>query len=425
MRARVLAVVLLVALLGAPACGGGGAGDDGYRLDVHGRARVTTKSGERTVEDDKVSVQIGETVRMLSGTAELGLPGDRSILLRARDDNTSIVHVASTPEVLDGDVVAIANGDALRFTVGDVDVRITNGAARVQRGLGVTVAMYRGSSEVRSAGRRLQGDLPALRQVSVAATGLLPRRPVPLVYDEKHPDPWDLRFLGDAIELGGFLDSESKGFTSQLGPRATVDASLLQDVLPPLADEGWITSKLAPGGKSAGETLVGAAIVVESGGALDERWDDVFAFRDAGARWGLVALDQRVQRDALKDRLRDALGRSPLLFAAGPRRPGSNGATPSTTSPSTPPSTNGGGGGTTTTPPPTTSPVPTVPPTTVPPPTIPEITIPPLLPGDNSQPSDPSDPGSASPSEPGSVVEDLVDLVDGLTSPPTTAPPLP
>jgi len=261
--------------------------------------------------------------------------------------------------------------------------------------------------------------LPALRQVSIAATGLLPRRPVPLLYDARKPDPWDEQFLGDAIELGGFLDTESRGFTSQLGPRASVDAPLLQRVLPPLARESAVAAAIDAVKPSAGEALVGAAIVVESGGPFAQRWSDVFSFRDAGAQWGLVALDQKVKRDALKSRLRDALGRSPLLFATGPRRPTTGGTTSTTSPAASTPTTRPGGGATTTTPPPTTPvPTPTLPPVTVPPPTIPQIRSDPAILGDQS----PSDPGPASPTQPPSVVQDLVDLVGNLTSPTTTIP---
>ena len=395
MRLRSLAVVVLLALLGAPACSRGGGGDDGFRLQLDGTATITSTSteGDRTVEAGKHSLAAGDTVRMLDGDAVLGLPGDRSLWLRAGagDGAASIVKVADKPDIVDGDAVVMAGSDGMHFTAGDVDVRLAEGAARVQRGLGVTVVVYRGSVEVRSAGRALAGGLPALRQVSVAATGLLPRQPVPLLYDAVQLDAWDQRFLGDAIDLGKFLDKEAKGFTTQIGPRASVDAALLQRVLPPLADERSVPSLLAGTVRSAGEALVGAAIVVESGrGSFDERWDDVFSFREAGARWGLVALDQQVKRDALTGRLRDAVGRSPLLFAAGPSLPTggspSGAATPTTAQP---PSAGGG---------PTTAAATAQPPSGGggPTTTIPPITIPPLLIGSGTPPEQsPSDPGDA------------------------------
>lgn len=421
MRLRTLLAVLVLALLAAPACGSNDRGDDGFRLELDGKARVTSTKGARTVTAGKHSLASGDIVRMLDGDAVLGLPGDRSLWLRADGSDSSIVKVATTPDVIDGDAVVLAGSDDVHFTAGAVDVRLAPGAARVHRGLGVTVAVYRGSADVGSAGRALSGGLAALRQVSIPATGMLPRRPVPLIYDAATPDPWDLRFLGDAIDLGRFLDTEARGFTSQIGPRASVDAAVLQRILPPLATETSVPVKLASTHVSAGEALVGSAIVVESGrGSFDDRWDDVFSFREAGARWGLVALDQQVKRDALKGRLRDALGRSPVLFAAGPSRP-SSGRT--TTQTQVPPS--GGSGGrtsTTTTPPtapPTTAPGPTVPPTTVPPTTTPPttappITLPPIIGGSQS------DPNGAPTTEPAGLVDHIVDLLVALISTSTT-----
>lgn len=403
MRLRAIATVVLVALVGAPACSGDDE-RDAYRLELDGRARVTAPGENRTLDEGEHTVRVGDTVRMLDGDAVLKLPGERELWLRATDGDASIVEIAATPNVVDGDVVALGE-DGLHVTAGDVDVRVARGAARVQRGLGVTVGMYRGSAAVRSAGRSLDGGLPALRQVSVAATGLLPRKAVPLVYDDKDPDPWDQRFLGDAIELGGFLDTQSRGFTSQLGPVASVDAALLERVLPPLADQAWLGAKLGAAERSAGEALVGAAIVVETGGPLEGRWDDVFSFRGAGARWGLVALDQQVKRDALKGRLIDAVGRSPLLFAAGPVRAGAGGRPTSTTQA---PPVDEGTTSTTEPGPSTTEP----PPTTVPPTTVPPLTLPPLT------PDPPSDPGGASPGEPDGVVDVLIDLLGA-------APPAP
>lgn len=400
MRLRTVLAVVVLAVIALPSCGSGGGGDDGFRLELDGRATVTSAKGVRTVKTGKHSLATGDTVRMVAGDAVLGLPGDRTMWLRAGGRDSSVVEVANTPDIVDGDAVVIGGSESVHFTAGAVDVRLAPGAARVHRGLGVTVAVYRGSATVRSAGRALTGGLPALRQVSVAATGLLPRQPVPLLYDAAKPDQWDLRFLGDAIDLGRFLDTEARGFTSQIGPRASVDAALLRRVLPSLADESSVPNKLANTMYSAGEALVGSAIVVESGrGSFDERWDDVFTFRQAGARWGLVALDQQVRRDALRGRLRDALGRSPLLFAAGPRRPTGGSTATSTTQPQP---IGGGGTTTTTTSPPTTDPDPTVPPSTVPPVTTPPLTVPPVV-------------GTTDP-PPGQPPDDLVDLVRGVTT---------
>jgi len=81
---RILAALVLVALIGAPACGGGGGGDDGYRVEVTGSASVTNAKGaQHTLGDGRHSVAVGDTVRMVRGSAVLDLPGDRAVWLRS------------------------------------------------------------------------------------------------------------------------------------------------------------------------------------------------------------------------------------------------------------------------------------------------------------------------------------------------------
>ena len=395
-----LAAAIVVALV-APACSRDGNDDNAYVLDLDGRAEVVRDGDTRTLDGGEHRLATGDTVRMEDGDAVLELPGDRSMRLRAAraDRDATEVTLGAVPAIVDGDAVVIAGDDA-RFRAGDVEVTLRAGAARVQRALSVTVALYAGEADVRSAGRPFPGGLTALRQVSVPATGLLPRTPSPLLYDDADPDPWDREFLGEAIDLGEALDARARGFTGQLGPRTTVTAPLLRRVLPRLADEDDFGDELlAEAERSPGEALVGAAIVVESGGGpFLTRWDDVFEFRADGARWGLVALDQRVKRDALLGAITDAVGRSPLLFAASPTGTagsGSGGRRPSTTAPS-------GTDGTSTTS--TTQPDDgggEPPPTTVPPLTLPPITVPPL-------PEEEPDPDEA---EPDPDPEDPVDVV--------------
>lgn len=380
---RLLAMAVVVALV-APACSRGGSDDDDYVLRLDGRAEVVHDGDTRDLDGGEHRLATGDTVRMEDGDAVLELPGDRSMRLRAAsaDRDGTLVVLAATPDVVNGDAVVIA-GDELRFRAGDVEVTLRAGAARVRQSLSVTIALYAGEADVRSAGRPFPGGLPALRQVSVPATGRLPRTPSPLLYDDADPDPWDREFLGEAIDLGHRLDASARGFTSQLGPRTSASAPLLRQSLPRLADEGeFVEGLLAGAVRSPGEALVGAAIVVESGGSsFRTRWEDVFAFRDDGARWGLVALDQKVKRDALLGTIGEAVGRSPLLFAASPSPTGGSGPTGRGPSPTTP--SDDDGSTTTTTRPDdgssTTS-------TTAPPFTVPTVTVPPLVPEEEQDP---------------------------------------
>lgn len=376
MRARALVVVAGIVLAGAPACSRGSGGDDGFRLEVTGRAEVVAVDGDRReLDDGGHRVRDGDTVEMLAGGAELQLPGDRLVLLRADGGDATSIVVGDVPEVLTGDAVVVAD-DAVEVAVGDVEVSLDRGAVRVQRGVSVTIGVYEGAADVRAAGRAFDGGLRALRQLSVPATGVLPREAVPIVYDEDDPDPWDLRFLGGAIDLGDELDQQSRGFTGQLGPGTRGDASLLRRVLPGLDFDGLDAVASATRIRSPGESLVGAAIVLESGAVTRARWEEVFEFREAGAQWGLVAYDQAVARGALLDAIRGAFTRSPLLFAAGPSRGGTSPSTsptpPTSSPPTTQPPDDGGGDD------PEDPEDPDDPPVTIPPITIPPITVPPL-----------------------------------------------
>jgi hypothetical protein len=360
--------VLAVVLLGAPACGRNGGDSDAVRLRLDGRASVTGAGGTHTVSGGSHDVGTGDRIRMLQGTGVLELPHDGEVLLRA-GRHATVVRAAATPEIIDGDAVVESAEDGVRFSAGGVDVDLDAGGVRVQRRLSVTIAAYRGHATVRSAGRELAGGLEALRQVSIPAAGQVPRDASPLLYDDASPDPWDRQFLGDAIDLGRDLDRRSRGLTGQLGPRVRVDATLLDRVLPPLASHDVTLARVSD--SSPGEAVIGGAIAVESAATKDvsTAWDEVFDFRSAGAKWGLVALDQRVKREALNERLDDVAGRSPLLFAAGTSRTPRPSTTP-TTSP--PPSTTTGGTQPTTT---TTTTRPPTSPNTIPTPIGP-ITVP-------------------------------------------------
>jgi hypothetical protein len=299
-------------------------------------------------------------------------------------------------------------------SAGNADARVRDGAAHITRGLGVTAASYAGDLAVTSAGRDLM--VPALRQAGVPGPGLLPAAPTPLDY--RADNPWDRRYLGDAIDLGDELQGRSEGFTAQLAPGEGHTAGFYRQLLPALESEQAFTQALLPPDMAPGETLVGAAIAVQgkTGNFLD-RWRSVFGFHDQGARWGLVALDQHVTRGPLLSEVDDALGRRSVGATTAAAPPGATapsllGPSPSAVTPSSdnPAATGptpgagstgtgsggggrGGGGGSTT-------------PTTA----APGPGLPPLLP-----PPGPNPPPTTPPSNPvGGLVQGVGNVVGGL-----------
>lgn len=314
------AVVLLGGCTGTP-------GSGPLRLAVSGRAVVEGPAGEQVVVEGSRRLELGSLVEMVSGQATLEYPDGTTLELRAgvgRADDTSLL-AAPTPDLLGGDVLVVDSPDATIDADGTA-VHI-NGTGKVARRLSLLTQIYAGEAMVTSGGRSV--SVPALRQASVPAARLVPASPSPVAYDPS--DPWDRRYLGDAIAMGDELLSRARGFTAQLGPGEGSTPGFYRLLLPDLDTQPGFSGSLLDSSRPPGETLVGAAIAVVATGddlaGFGERWDSVFAFREAGAHWGLVALDHGVDRDPLVDRLDAAIARAPLSeVAIGP--PGGGGAPP-------------------------------------------------------------------------------------------------
>jgi hypothetical protein len=240
-------------------------------------------------------------------------------------------------------------------------------AAKLSRSLAVGAAVYRGSATFDSAGQ--VRTIPALRTLEVSALGRPPAAASALADDPSKPetiDPWDRQFLGEAIDLGGTLDRYSTTYSQTIGVSNGVTIGGYKAVLPSLADEAEFTpALLAENPHKPGEFFIGAAIAsLSRRGSFADRWREAFAFHDAGANWGFVALDQGIATDPLLSTIQDALNATPFAFAqAGRTTPTTAGPSPTTAAagPTSTPSTAPSGGPTTappTTPPPSTTIVP-------------------------------------------------------------------
>jgi hypothetical protein len=390
MRFRRAAVVALALAVVAPAgCSDDGPGEGEARLEVDGRAVVERDGSEEAeVVDDSTTLRRGDRVEVTDGVATMAMRGGTRLELRAGlgDAAASRVEMASRPVLEAGDLLVAASDEPAEVEAAGTVVAVTDGAAQVSRSLGMGVTAYDGAVRLDSAGQ--ERPVAALREVRVPTLGG-PRAPRPLVYDET--DPWDRRFLGAAIEVGDRLEALATGYTQNLNAGEGRTPGFFRIVLPGLEDEPEFGAELIDLERPPGETLIGAAIT-ELGrrGDFAERWASVFEFRDAGAHWGLVALDQAVSGDPLLGEIEQAIGASPLALG-GPPQPGPDTTAPPSTSPTTVPPTTG------TTTPPSTTPPSTTPPSTAPPPTTPPLPDP-LTPVLEPQ------------------VEPLTDVVDGLVS---------
>ena len=393
------ALVFAAGILGVFLVGGDGVPAAGARVTVDGRATVVRVDGDTDALTTGDIVRAGEEVRAEEGTFALELAGGGTVEGRAgfeRAADTRVV-VGERPELVAGEALLLGEDGVALDAAGTV-VALTDedAAARVDRGLSLRAGSYRGAVAIDSAGQ--ERSVEALRQLGIASVGRPPGSAEPFLVDET--DPWDRRFLGAAIDLGGRLDGYSRSFSDNAGPGAATSSDLFEEALPALADEpGFAAALRSEARRPPGETLVGAALVtLGTDGDFDDRWADVFGFRDDGAGWGLVAADQHLDDATVLATVEQALvraqptpeiavGTTATTAGGGPgTTTGTGGTTPATTPPTTTDDSDDDGGGPspttpTTTPLPTTLPPLTTPPTTTvttPPISTPEVTTPPV-----------------------------------------------
>lgn len=351
MNGRAALAVAIVALLVAGAVAVGLHGDEDApgpeqaRLEVDGAASVTAADGTtRAVVDATEVIDFGDRVVMEAGTATLELAGGATYELRHRDGVGTAVDVDATPRVTAGDLLVV-DGFPAQVVV-DTATLSAQGALRVDADETVASA-YVGRARVTGVGD--VAELRGLRRLVLAAGAT----PEPIAYDGS--DPWDRRFLGEAIAFGERLEALARGYTSDLAPGAGRSVGFFQSVIPALAEEREFGPDLLDPSRSPGETLVGAAIAVQGRrGTFRERWTEVFGFRAAGAAWGLVARDQGVSSAPVLDTIELAIGASDGAASSDP--PTTDGARPGRTTTTTTtggaPPTSGTSTTTTTAPPP-------------------------------------------------------------------------
>lgn len=349
-RAPAVSLALLVLALASMGLGGC-RGDDGpkegqARLEVDGTATVTRANGEVEEIISAATLKLNDAVEITSGTGTVTFAGGTRFTVRAGlgTAGNSTLRVDAIPELVAGEALAV-DGAPARIAIKGAVVSVL-GTARLDAGSDV-VAVYSGRAT--STGRGGASEARALRQLLLGSATVQP-----FAYDGT--DPWDLSRLGEAIDFGGRLEAFARGFTADVRQRRPLP-SFYPSVLPALGQEEEFTLDLIDANRDPGETLIGASIVVQGrDGTFRERWGEVFGFRDQGALWGLVALDQGVSSEPLLQQIRLAIDErsAPSSTTRDPSTPTTTSQPTSTTTP----------GATTTT---TVSVPPTSPPPTEPP----------------------------------------------------------
>jgi hypothetical protein len=282
------------------------------RLAVDGTAVVVRADGYREEVDTVTLLHRGDRVTVVDGTGWLDLAGDTRLAARSASGGSpdSSLRMDRVPTLFAGDLLVEA-GDPLTVDTGTASVDVAESAAHLRRSYATAVAVYSGEAGITTAGRELA--VPGLREAQVSAPGRLPTRPRPLHYDGA--DEWDRRFLGEAMALGEELSERARAYTATLGPDEGDTPGFFELLLPQLDDEPAFGADLVEDDRSPAETLIGAAItVLGEDDPFTTRWHEVFGFRDQGAAWGLVALDQRVDANPLRGTVERALNATRYEF---------------------------------------------------------------------------------------------------------------
>ncbi len=386
-------ILVIVALLLRP--GGRTLKSGEAEVAVHGVAVVQRAAGSRETITDRVLLHSGDVITLQQGSATI-TANDATYEARSGREGRpdTRFRMGRLPELQAGELLVDA---ATAITVQSAGTLVnvgdgTGGAARLVRTLAFGVSVYRGVAEINSAGSRLR--IPRLRAAEVVSLGQVPASLAPLRYQAT--DPWDRHYLEPAITVDQELDPMARAFDKS-SPGAVTPASLHVRSLPPPSQLQSLIDKVQriDGAlTSPSDAIVGASIAtLGSRGTLDTRWTNVFRFHADGARWGLVAMDQGVDADALVSAVRHAIDQVPLSFAAPSRAAGpitppvASAAPPSLQAPPSespsrpaepsPPTTRALPG----TPPTAAAPQPTL---TLPPVTVP--TLPPVLPPNSTNP---------------------------------------
>lgn len=230
---------------------------------------------------DGDEVPRGATVTTRAGgAAELTTRG-RMVLLGA---STAVTVLDGARQELDRGLVLVdaTDGPGLEVDTTAADVEVAGDAlTRLERGqAAVRVAVFRGDTDVRSAGRAGSRTVDELFQVQVPYGGLTGST-TPLVLTG---DAWEQRYALDLVQDDRALRALSSGLDAN-----AEDAGAVLTAVPAGLRAA---STAADPGAARGETLVSylvATTAARGGDTVDERYDTVRGYRRAGGSWGVVA----------------------------------------------------------------------------------------------------------------------------------------
>lgn len=325
-RAWGLPALLIIALI-ATSCAGGREVPKPMQIKIlKGSARLFREEVPSIVRS-QAGVRAGDRiVQSRDGIAELYLAAGRLFEIAGADLRV----VSPTKVTLDrGNALASL---AARASVDGREIEISSakGAFRVDRSLATRVGVYEGQARVESDGEEL--SVPRLRQATIAG-GVVPRAPKPLRIDAG--DPWDRRFLQEALDLDVRLTGFGRGLEAQLGTGSGV--AFFARILPVGGDLGFLVPFV---GLRRSDVLIALALSLEaakSPESVSGRFTQIYALWSDGATWGLIAYELGVGQPSVFARLLDAVRLAGVTIGAGPVVPPRTSPPPAAPSPPPPP----------------------------------------------------------------------------------------
>ncbi|CAN5903488.1 hypothetical protein BH23ACT2_BH23ACT2_30720 [soil metagenome] len=282
-------------------------------VEVDGSAFVWRTDGATEVVIDRTRLGPGDRIEVRTGRAELELADEVRYRALSADSERAATHLemARAPRLRAG-ALLVDHPVAGTLRSGAGEVRLSPGSiARVTRTTAVSVGVYRGRAALGSAGA--SQDLTALRSSDIVGGGEFTERR-PLDYDAD--DEWDRQYLAPAIALDRELRPLVAGIQA-----GRLDATVLADRLRSVVNAPPSASGLATVLEERNDALDAAIGVAVAGtateGSFARRWAQAIGFHDAGASWGLVAMDLGADPDAIIDALSRAVERTPAQLPEG------------------------------------------------------------------------------------------------------------
>jgi len=308
---RSTAATLALALV-TSSCFGGSGGDPSVLLvaTVTGPVQTRAVGGDWAAASQGQKLSSGDRVRVAPGGSVVLQRGDESVV-EVRPNGTAPAELAVSAvdrvNLLNGDVlVASSKAAPVAVESGGIAAEGDDAVFRFDRRLSVRVGVYEGAATIAAAGATL--PVPSFREGIVSAR-LLPRSTRPLALNPE--DPWDVRFLGDVIELNAELDAQHRGYEAAFGRRTTVaDLERLFGSGLALGRLGFTRPFLSS--STHGNVLTGLALaallVKRDGGTAAGVFEQVMTLREQGASWGLIARMVSVDGNELLDAFVRAVG---------------------------------------------------------------------------------------------------------------------